>query len=145
MTAKIHILPKWAPLAKLHAGWHFEGHYRVPESVIQWVDGGEWPETLPLVVDIDDAARGRLKVTLQISAQAELPCQRCGEPVEWRQEWEQQLLLVSAEDAQETLAQWVVDEDRVDWEALVAQEISLALPDFPRHAECDLHPRDEKH
>lgn len=110
----------------------------MPATVIDWMEGAQWPETLPVELDVDAAGRGRLQVNLRIDAQARLPCQRCGELLDWSAHIEQQVRLVPEEDLKQEAVQWVVDDERVILEELIAQEISLAMPDFPRHAECDL-------
>lgn len=138
MSEKQRILPKWVALPKLHPGWEFSGYYRVPPSIIEWMEGAKWPETLPVEVEVDSAGRGRLLLKLRVAAQAQLPCQRCGGLLDWDAAIDQNIQLVAEEDPKLEVAQWVAEEERVVMEELIAQEISLALPDFPRHASCDL-------
>lgn len=138
MAERIHILPKWSPSAKLHPGWSFDGQYRLPDEVRSWVGGATWPELFPLQVTIESAGRGRLRAQISAHLRAELPCQRCGEMLQWEQQLDQTILLVTSENEQEAEAQWVVEDERVDWQALLGQEVSLSLPDFPRHDDCHL-------
>ncbi len=138
MSEKQRILPKWVALPKLHPGCNFVGHYRVPASIIEWMSGAQWPDALPIEIDIDSAGRGRLLLKLRVDAQARLPCQRCGGLLDWTAAIEQDIQLVTEENPKLEVAQWVVDDERVVLEELIAQEISLAMPDFPRHASCDL-------
>ncbi|MEN8721038.1 MAG: hypothetical protein ABF296_12325 [Oceanococcaceae bacterium] len=138
MADKPRILPKWVAHTKLHDGWHFAGVFRMPGSAQDWVAGARWPEALPLVLTCAQAERGRLQLEITLEAQAALPCQRCGELLDWQETITQAVLLVAEEDAQNPQAQWEVVDDRVEFEALLTQELSLHLPDFPRHTECDL-------
>ncbi len=138
MSGKQRILPKWVALPKLHPGWNFSGSYRVPAAVIEWMEGAQWPEELPIEIEVESAGRGRLQVHLRLELQALLPCQRCGELLDWKAELAQKVLLVNEEDPKLDTAQWVVDDEKVALEELIAQEVSLAMPDFPRHEACDL-------
>lgn len=143
MTAKTHILPKWTPLTKLHPGWSFDGQFRLPEDVPTWVEGASWPDAIPVQIVIEGAGRGKLRAQISAQIHADLPCQRCGEPIAWKHQLEQSILLVSVENEKEAEAQWEVDDDKLDWQSMLGQEISLCLPDFPRHPDCHLQGLDD--
>lgn len=138
MPKKQRILPKWSDYASLHDGWSFAGDYRVEDTVRAWVPEAEWPDTLPVRIEVQAAERGRLQVQLQIDAQARLPCQRCGAPLDWAEPLQQELLLVREEQKDLEQIQWPLDEDKVYWQSMVEGELSLGLPDYPRHPQCDL-------
>lgn len=138
MSAKRHILPQWVAESHLHRGWAFAGEFPIDAEVQAWVPGAQWPPSLPLKLVVDSAPRGRWLLSLDLQAEAELPCQRCGAALAWSADLKQQVLLTPEEDPQDPQAQWEYADERVYLRALVATELSLALPDFPRHAHCDL-------
>lgn len=138
MAKKQRILPNWLPTAKIHDGWFFEGDYRVSSEVRDWVAGSHWPDTLPIKVEMEQAERGRLRVNIEVQLSADLPCQRCGQPIHWAETVAESVLLVREEEPNRPESQWVLDEEKLEIAELIAQEISLAMPDFPRHEHCPL-------
>jgi uncharacterized metal-binding protein YceD (DUF177 family) len=138
MSAKRHILPQWVAESHLHPGWAFDGEFPIDAEIQAWVPGAQWPQSLPLKLAVESAPRGRWLLDVVMQAHAELPCQRCGEALSWSAELDQQVLLTPEEDPKNGQAQWEMADEKVQLRALVATELSLALPDFPRHAHCDL-------
>ena len=138
MSAKQRILPQFVPEPNLHPGWSFAGHYRVGEEVQGWMPQAQWPEALPVALEVEQAGRRRLELAIAVEAQARLPCQRCGELLDWSAQIAHTLLLVEQEDPELPQPQWLVEEGRVPLQGLVESELSLALPDFPRHERCAL-------
>jgi uncharacterized protein len=96
----------------------------------------------------DGAAAGKVRFSrhqghavadLQVSAQPEVVCQRCMQPMRWPVEVNSRIALVSDYDAAdrvpEGLEVFLVEADSVSVRDLVDEEIILALPHVPRHAE----------
>lgn len=138
MSAKRHILPQWVAESHLHEGWAFSGEFPIGSEIQAWVPGAQWPQSLPLELTVQKAPRGRWLLDVALQAEAQLPCQRCGEPVNWSAELDQHVLITPEEDPKDPQAQWEIADEKVQLRALVTTELSLALPDFPRHTQCDL-------
>jgi len=100
----------------------------------------------------DGEARGRVRFSrqlgqavadLEVSAQPEVVCQRCMQPMRWPVEVKSRIALVSDYDAAdrvpEGLEVFLVEADSVSVRDLVDEEVMLALPNVPRHedgSEC---------
>ena len=100
----------------------------------------------------DGEARGRVRFSrqlgqavadLEVSAQPEVVCQRCMQPMRWPIEVKSRIALVSDYDAAdrvpEGLEVFLVEADSVSVRDLVDEEVMLALPNVPRHedgSEC---------
>ena len=83
--------------------------------------------------------QGRAVADLEVSTQAEVICQRCMQPMHWPVNVNSRVALVSDYDAAdrvpEGLEVFLVEADSVSVRDLVDEEIMLALPNVPRHAE----------
>ena len=83
--------------------------------------------------------QGQAVADLEVSAQPEVVCQRCMQPMRWPVEVKSRIALVSDYDAAdrvpEGLEVFLVEADSVSVRDLVDEEIMLALPHVPRHAE----------
>jgi uncharacterized protein len=82
---------------------------------------------------------GQAVADLDVSAQPEVVCQRCMQPMRWPLHLKSRIALVSDYDAAdrvpEGLEVFLVEADSVSVRDLVDEEIMLALPHVPRHAE----------
>jgi uncharacterized protein len=82
---------------------------------------------------------GQAVADLQVSAQPEVVCQRCMQPMRWPVTVKSRIALVSDYDAAdrvpEGLEVFLVEADSVSVRDLVDEEIMLALPHVARHAE----------
>jgi uncharacterized protein len=96
----------------------------------------------------DGEAKGRVRFSrqlgqavadLEVSAQPEVICQRCMQPMRWPVEVKSRIALVSDYDAAdrvpEGLEVFLVEADSVSVRDLVDEEVMLALPSVPRHEE----------
>jgi uncharacterized protein len=82
---------------------------------------------------------GRPVADLQVSAQPQVICQRCMQPMRWPVEVKSRIALVSDYDAADRvpdgLEVFMVEADSVSVRDLVDEEVLLALPHVPRHEE----------
>jgi uncharacterized protein len=82
---------------------------------------------------------GQAVATLEVSAQPELVCQRCMQPMRWPVKVESRIALVSDYDAADRVPEgmevFLVEADSVSVRDLVDEEIMLALPHVARHEE----------
>jgi uncharacterized protein len=76
---------------------------------------------------------------LEVSAQPEVICQRCMQPMRWPVNVKSRVALVSDYDAADRVPDgmevFLVEADSVSVRDLVDEEVMLALPNVPRHAE----------
>jgi uncharacterized protein len=82
---------------------------------------------------------GQAVADLDVSAQPEVVCQRCMQPMRWPVNVKSRIALVSDYDAAnrvpEGLEVFLVEADSVSIRDLVDEEVLLALPHVARHAE----------
>jgi uncharacterized protein len=82
---------------------------------------------------------GQAVAALEVSAQPEVVCQRCMQPMRWPVNVKSRIALVSDYDAAdrvpEGLEVFLVEADSVSVRDLVDEEIMLALPHVARHEE----------
>ena len=96
----------------------------------------------------DGEAKGRVRFSrqlghavadLEVDAQPEVVCQRCMQPMRWPVKLKSRVALVSdynaADRVPEGLEVFLVEADSVSVRDLVDEEVMLALPNVPRHAE----------
>jgi len=83
--------------------------------------------------------RGQAIADLEVSAQPEVVCQRCMQPMRWPVTVKSPIALVSDYDAADRVPEgleiFLVEADSVSVRDLVDEEILLALPNAARHAE----------
>ena len=83
--------------------------------------------------------QGHAVADLEVSAQPEVICQRCMQPMRWPVNVNSRVALVSDYDAvdrvPEGLEVFLVEADSVSVRDLVDEEIMLAWPNVPRHEE----------
>src|SRR5881394_1932384 len=83
--------------------------------------------------------QGLAVADLEVSAQPEVVCQRCMQPMRWPVNLNSRIALVSdyaaADRVPEGLEVFLVEADSVSVRDLVDEEIMLALPHVPRHEE----------
>jgi uncharacterized protein len=86
-------------------------------------------------------AKGKPSLDLEVAAVLEVQCQRCLERMRWPVELDVELELSQSE---QEIAQADDDTDRVlatpgmDVAQMVEDELILALPDSPRHEDCEV-------
>src|SRR5690349_7745458 len=82
---------------------------------------------------------GQSVADLEVSAQPEVVCQRCMQPMRWPVQVKSPIALVSDYDAADRVPEGVevflVEADSVSVRDLVDEEVMLALPHVPRHDE----------
>lgn len=82
---------------------------------------------------------GQSVADLEVSAQPEVVCQRCMQPMRWPVQVNSRIALVSDYDAAdrvpEGLEVFLVEADSVSVRDLVDEEVMLALPHVARHGE----------
>ena len=82
---------------------------------------------------------GRAVADLQVSAQPQVVCQRCMQPMRWPVEVKSRIALVSDYDAADRvpggMEVFLVEADSVSVRDLVDEEIMIELPHIARHAE----------
>ena len=82
---------------------------------------------------------GQAVADLEVSAQPEVVCQRCMQPMCWPVTVKSRVALVSDYDSADRVPQemevFLVEADSVSVRDLVDEEVMLALPNVPRHAE----------
>jgi uncharacterized protein len=119
------------------------------ETVIDFsIPIAELPRVSHEVTSTDGEARGHVRFSrqlgqsvadLDVTAQPEVVCQRCMQPMRWPVKVHSRVALVSDYDAAdrvpEGLEVFLVEADSVSVRDLVDEEIMLALPNVPRHAE----------
>jgi uncharacterized protein len=119
------------------------------ETVIDFsIPIAELPRVSHEVTSTDGEARGHVRFSrqlgqsvadLEVTAQPEVVCQRCMQPMRWPVKVHSRVALVSDYDAAdrvpEGLEVFLVEADSVSVRDLVDEEIMLALPNVPRHAE----------
>jgi uncharacterized protein len=83
--------------------------------------------------------QGRAVADLQVSAQPEVVCQRCMQPMHWPVNVNSRVALVTdytaADHVPDGLEVFLVEGDSVSVRDLVDEEVLLALPHVARHAE----------
>ena len=83
--------------------------------------------------------QGQAVADLEVSAQPEVVCQRCMQPMRWPVRVKSRVALVSDYDAADRVPEgmevFLVEADSVSVRDLVDEEIMLALPNVPRHEE----------
>ena len=83
--------------------------------------------------------QGQAVADLDVSAQPEVVCQRCMQPMRWPVKVKSRVALVSDYDSADRVPQemevFLVEADSVSVRDLVDEEVMLALPNVPRHAE----------
>ncbi len=82
-------------------------------------------------------AQGRVELTGALAGEASVLCQRCLQPMPWRFELPLRLQLVHSEveEAASRSECLVVQDGMLNPQALIEDELLLALPSAPRHAE----------
>jgi uncharacterized protein len=105
---------------------------------------------LALMLEVADASaqcvlrfsiqgKGRYRLEGQVQAELQLECQRCLQPMLFKVEREFRLALIQSEAQVEQLGErWdplVLSEDTLTLAELIEDELILAVPDVPRHAE----------
>ena len=82
---------------------------------------------------------GQAVADLEVSAQPEVVCQRCMQPMRWPVTVKSRVALVSdynaADRVPDEMEVFLVEGDSVSVRDLVDEEVMLALPNVPRHAE----------
>jgi DUF177 domain-containing protein len=83
--------------------------------------------------------QGQAVADLEVSAQPEVVCQRCMQPMRWPVKVKSRVALVSDYDAADRVPDgfevFLVEADSVSVRDLVDEEVMLALPNVPRHDE----------
>jgi uncharacterized protein len=108
----------------------------------------ELPRVSRDLTSTEGEARGRVRFSrqlgqsvadLEVSAQPEVVCQRCMQPMHWPVKVKSRVALVSDYDAADRVPQemeiFLVEGDSVSVRDLVDEEVMLALPNVPRHGE----------
>jgi uncharacterized protein len=108
----------------------------------------ELPRVSHELTSRDGEARGHVRFSrqlgqsvadLEVSAQPEVVCQRCMQPMRWPVKVKSRVALVSDYDAADRVPQglevFLVEADSVSVRDLVDEEIMLAMPHVPRHEE----------
>jgi uncharacterized protein len=108
----------------------------------------ELPRLSHELTSVDGEARGHVRFSrqlghavadLEVSAQPEVVCQRCMQPMRWPVKVKSRVALVSDYDAADRVPQglevFLVEADSVSVRDLVDEEIMLAMPHVPRHEE----------
>jgi uncharacterized protein len=108
----------------------------------------ELPRVSHELTSKDGEARGHVRFSrqlgqsvadLEVSAQPEVVCQRCMQPMRWPVNVKSRIALVSdynsADRVPEGLEVFLVEADSVSVRDLVDEEVMLALPNVPRHDE----------
>lgn len=108
----------------------------------------ELPRVSHELTAADGEARGRVRFSrqmgqavadLEVDAQPEVVCQRCMQPMRWPVTVKSRIALVSDYDAADRVPEgleiFLVEADSVSVRDLVDEEIMLAMPNVPRHAE----------
>ncbi len=108
----------------------------------------ELPRVSHELTSRDGEARGHVRFSrqlgqavadLDVSAQPEVVCQRCMQPMRWPVKVKSRVALVSdydsADRVPEGLEVFLVEADSVSVRDLVDEEIMLAIPHVPRHEE----------
>jgi len=82
---------------------------------------------------------GQAVADLEVTAQPEVVCQRCMQPMHWPVTVKSRVALVTdyaaADRVPEEMEVFLVEGDSVSVRDLVDEEVMLALPHVPRHAE----------
>ena len=82
---------------------------------------------------------GHAVADLEVKASPEVVCQRCMQPMRWPIKVKSRIALVSDYDAADRVAEglevFLVEADSISVRDLVDEEVMLALPNVPRHAE----------
>ena len=83
--------------------------------------------------------QGQAVADLEVSAHPEVVCQRCMQPMRWPVKVKSRVALVSDYDSADRVPKemevFLVEADSVSVRDLVDEEVMLALPNVPRHAE----------
>lgn len=119
------------------------------EAVVDFsIPFAELPRVSRELAGTDGEASGKVRFSrqlgqsvadLEVSAQPEVVCQRCMQPMRWPVQVKSRIALVSDYDAAdrvpEGLEVFLVEADSVSVRDLVDEEVMLALPHVARHAE----------
>jgi len=119
------------------------------ETAIEFsIPFAELPRVSHELASKDGEARGKVRFSrqqgqsvadLEVSAQPEVVCQRCMQPMRWPLQMKSRVALVSDYDAADRVPDgmevFLVEADSVSVRDLVDEEVMLALPNVPRHAE----------
>ena len=108
----------------------------------------ELPRVSHELTNKDGEAKGKVRFSrqqghavadLDVSAQPEVVCQRCMQPMRWPVKVKSRVALVSDYDAADRVPEgfevFLVEADSVSVRDLVDEEVMLALPHVPRHDE----------
>ena len=108
----------------------------------------ELPRVARDLTSRDGEAKGRVRFSrqqgqavadLEVDVQPEVVCQRCMQPMRWPVKVKTRVALVSDYDAADRVPDgmevFLVEADSVSVRDLVDEEVMLALPNVPRHAE----------
>ena len=108
----------------------------------------ELPRVSHELTNKDGEAKGKVRFSrqqghavadLDVSAQPEVVCQRCMQPMRWPVKVKSRVALVSDYDAADRVPDefevFLVEADSVSVRDLVDEEVMLALPNVPRHPE----------
>jgi uncharacterized protein len=89
----------------------------------------------------------RVVVSGQVKGELQLECQSCLQTLNWPLDIEFKLAVVSSLQEVDKLSDYeplLLDGDKISLSTLIEDEILLALPDYPRHADsCLEHVRSE--
>src|SRR6188472_2042384 len=119
------------------------------EAVVDFtIPISELPRVSHELVGTEGEAKGKVRFSrqvgqavadLEVSAQPEVVCQRCMQPMRWPVVVKSRIALVSdynaADRVPEGLEVFLVEGDSVSVRDLVDEEVMLALPNVPRHGE----------
>jgi len=137
-------LPVWIDLARARAKQQLDGTVagermpRLLEAGVELLRPAEVSACLT-VPEFRSAARPA-EVTGHIVALASLQCQRCMGSMEHRSESQVFWQLVASDSAEvdEDAEPIVLEGDRFEVLEAVTDELVLAVPSYPRHADCEL-------
>jgi len=119
------------------------------EAVIEFsIPLRDLPRVSGDLTSADGEAKGKVRFSrqlghavadLEVRAQPEVVCQRCMQAMRWPVEVKSRIALVSeynaADRVPDGLEVFLVEADSVSVRDLVDEEVMLALPNVPRHAE----------
>jgi DUF177 domain-containing protein len=119
------------------------------ETAIEFsIPFGELPRVSHELTSKDGEARGQVRFSrqqglavadLEVNAQPEVVCQRCMQSMRWPVKVRSRVALVSDYDAADRVPEefevFLVEGDSLSVRDLVDEEVMLALPNVPRHAE----------
>ena len=118
------------------------GEYRVAK--LARLDGlvhAEHAQAVAITLSARQSAGGQLKVALAIQGSVLVTCQRCLDSLEWLVDEDTEWLVVDSESDARRLgageAVLVLEHGRLHLEALLEDELIVALPLAPRHERID--------